>query len=227
MTARTARRTSKKRSTCTVASSPATATACSAREPMPRTRCRRRWFGPGGTSTRSRVGPRSVRGSTGSPPTCASTCSGAESVGRRPMDLEGPSTADSPLGPDVGRARLGATRRRCPGASTAGHGPRRALRGPRLDPPGLRRRAPAPAGPPARRADPAGGAALAGGRGRRTVGHHGRLGQQRAATRPSHHGRGRFGGHRHRPGRPRAAGPARAATSSRVRGVRHRGARGA
>ena len=59
----------------------------------------------------------------------------------------------------------------------------------RDDPAGVRRRAAAPARPPARGADPARGAALAGQRGRRAARHQRRLGQQRAAARPGHAGR--------------------------------------
>ncbi len=56
----------------------------------------------------------------------------------------------------------------------------------RDDPARVRRRAAAPAAAPARGADPARGAALAGERGRRAARHDGRVGQQRAAARAGH-----------------------------------------
>ena len=51
-------------------------------------------------------------------------------------------------------------------------------------PPGVRRRAPAPPGPPAGRADPPGGAPLAGDRGRRAARDERRVGQQRPPAGP-------------------------------------------
>ena len=81
--------------------------------------------------------------------------------------------------------------RRTPGSSPIADEPRRARRtaipaevGCRAgdDPARVRRRAPAPAGPPARRADPARGAALEGGRGGRAARHQRAVGQQRAAA---------------------------------------------
>ena len=61
----------------------------------------------------------------------------------------------------------------------------------RVHPPRLRHRAPAPPGPPARRAHPARGAALAGDRGGRAARHHRGVGQQRAAAGPGDAGRAR------------------------------------
>ena len=64
-----------------------------------------------------------------------------------------------------------------------------AIRGARERRAGVRRRPAAPAGAPARRADPARGAGLLGRRGGRAAGHDGGVGQQRAAARPRRHGR--------------------------------------
>ena len=61
----------------------------------------------------------------------------------------------------------------------------------RVDPARVRGRAAAPAAPPAGRADPARGAALAGGRGGRAARDERRLGEQRAAAGPGHAGRQR------------------------------------
>ena len=107
-----------------------------------------------------------------------------------------------------GRRRAGAG----PRDRLARAGPRRRGRGRRagLDPARVRRRAPAPAGPAARRTDPARRAALVGRRGRRGARHHRRGGQLRAPARPRPAGRARP--HRgHRRARPddRAARPAR------------------
>ena len=67
-----------------------------------------------------------------------------------------------------------------PGAQRPGRG--RAV--PRVDPTGVRDRAPAPPRPPAGRADPLRGAALAGRRGCRAARHERRRGQQRPAAGP-------------------------------------------
>ena len=136
-----------------------------ARAPRPRTPCRRRWSGPGGRSTASRAARRCGRGCTASPTTCASTCTAARSAGpgrwrwARPRPGRGRC-----LGP-AARAHLRPADRR-----RAGDRPRRrpgrGRRRPRVDPAGLRRRPPAPAGPAALGAHPVRGAALAGDRGR-------------------------------------------------------------
>ena len=70
------------------------------------------------------------------------------------------------------------------GARGRARRPRGPLRAARERRAGLRRRAPAPAGQPARRADPARGARLLGQGGRRDARDDRRLGQQRAAARP-------------------------------------------
>ena len=100
-----------------------------------------------------------------------------------PMDLSAPGTADGPLAPPLPEStwiepmpegRVDPGRRRPRGAgSRAGVAPAR-----------LHRRAPAPAAPPARRADPARGAALGGLRGGGAARHDGRVGEQRAPARP-------------------------------------------
>ena len=101
------------------------------------------------------------------------------------------------------RRRAGDRPRRRPG---------RRRRRPRVDPPRVRRRAAAPAGAPARGADPLRGAPVAGHRGGRAARHVGGVGEQRAAARPGHprHHRARAARHRARPG---ARGAARSATS--------------
>ena len=168
----------------TAGSSPATATGCSARASRPRTPCRRRWCGPGRASTASRAARRCGRGSTASPPTCASTCCGARSAGpgrwtsgrrRRPTRCCRAGLPESTLGP-AGRPTPGC----CPTTATRPSWPRRG----ETDPPRLRRRAAAPAARAAGGADPARGAALAGHRGGRAARHERRVGQQRAAAGP-------------------------------------------
>ena len=141
----------------------------------------------------------------------------------RPMDRSGRTgTVDAPLGaalpehvwlqpmPD-GRVLA------------AGGGPGRARGRTRVDPPRLRGRAAAPAAAPARRADPARGAALAGGRGRRAARHERRLGEQRAAAGAGHAGRQRSSTPARRV-EPVDEAPARAARPlrRRVRALRHR-----
>ena len=80
----------------------------------------------------------------------------------------------------------------------------------RLDPARLRRRPPAPAGPAARRPDPARRAPLVGRRGGRGARHHRRRRQLRPPARPRPDGRPRPDrGHRRRRPRRRPAGPAR------------------
>ena len=103
----------------------------------------------------------------------------------RPMDLGPSATADAFTGADAARERLGRAHPRRPGPAR-GRRPGRAGRGQGDDPPGLRHRPPAPAGPPAGRADPARGAALAGHRGGRAARHHRGVGQQRPPAGPGH-----------------------------------------
>ncbi len=89
----------------------------------------------------------------------------------RPVDLADPGNAESPLGAPLPETDLGAADRQRPGRR-----PRRRPRGPdrraRVAAARLRRRAPAPAGAPARRPRPARGAALE------------RQGGRRACSRP-------------------------------------------
>ena len=85
-------------------------------------------------------------------------------------------------------------------------------------------RAAAPPGPPAGRADPARGAALAGDRGGRAARHHGGVGQQRPPAGPGDAGRARPErrcDRSHRPGAGGAPGPLR----RRLRALRHHLAR--
>ena len=74
---------SRRSSSGTGASCTSTATGCWARTTRPRTRCRRRCFGPGGGGPASTAAPTSGPGSTASPPTPASTSCGAPTGGRR------------------------------------------------------------------------------------------------------------------------------------------------
>ena len=74
-----------------------TATGCSARSTTPRTRSRRRCCAPGGAWRGSRAAARCARGSTGSPPTPASTRSSAAPSAVLPVDY-GPA-ADPHGGP--------------------------------------------------------------------------------------------------------------------------------
>ena len=134
-------------------------------------------------STASRAARRCARGSTGSPRTSASTCSTAASAARgrwtsarrrRPWSRQPEhrcprSTWIEPIPDEPGQRR---------------ERPRRGRGRARDDPPGVRRRAAAPAAAPARRADPVRGAALEGHRGRGAARHERRLGQQRAAAGP-------------------------------------------
>ena len=138
---------------------------CSVRASRPKMPCRRQWCGPGRASTPSRPAALSP-GCTGSPPTCASTCcrgpNGAPADGSRPV-LHGRHAAARRLPENtwvqpVADARVLPTDGDPAELSPARDAPTR-----------LRRRAPAPPASPARRADPARGAALAGQRGRRAL----------------------------------------------------------
>ena len=100
--------------------------------------------------------------------------------GHGPGVVRGPRPAGSAVGGALGRAdprRRGRARGRRPG-----RGRGRA----RVDPAGVRRRAPAPAAQAARGADPARGPALAGRRGRRAARHERRVGEQRPPAGPGH-----------------------------------------
>ena len=133
---------------------------------------RRRSSAPGGGSTASRAARRSARGSTGSRRTSASTCSADASAARGPMDLgpaREPIEANLNTLPEVTWIQPIPDD---PGGDVAGRT--------RDDPARARRRAPAPAAPPARRPDPLRGAALAGDRGRRAARDERRVRQQRA-----------------------------------------------
>ena len=134
-------------------------------------------------TTGSRAAPRSGRGCTGSRRTSASTCWAPRQRRARPIDLNDPldrgcATRRAARGERVGRA--GPRRPRGPERRRPGRRRRRA----RIDPAGVRRRAPAPAAEAARRADPARGPALAGRRGRGAARHDRRVGQQRAPAGP-------------------------------------------
>ena len=99
----------------------------------------------------------------------------------RPMDL-GPARGRSSAA--SGRAARGDVDRADPRRARASprRRPGRGRRWPGDDPARVRRRAPAPAAPPARRADPVRGAPLEGERGRGAAGHERRLGEQRASA---------------------------------------------
>ena len=125
------------------------------------------------------------------------------------------------------RVELGAADRRRPGRR-----PRRrsgdADGGPRVAAAGLRRRTPAPARAPTRRARAARGAALERQGGGRAAGDLGRLGQQRAAARARHARRaGAAGCRRARAPQRRGRAPAARPVPRGVRRVRHRPDRGA
>ena len=138
----------------------------------------------------------------------------------RPMDLSSPKPSSAALGPmlpevtwiqPIPDGRVVVVVRRSG----------RADRGPRVDPARLRRRSPAPSTAPARRPDPARGAATEGRGGRRAARFDRPVGQQRTATgtrdarrqRPQRHRRDRPDGRR----APRAPRPLR----RRVRALRH------
>ena len=129
----------------------------------------------------------------------------------RPMDLGPSSTVATAVLAPQDETHLRAADRRRPG-----HRPRRRpcrrRRRPRVDPPRVRGRPAAPAGAPARGADPLRGAPVAGHRGRRAARHLRRVGEQRAPARPGHPRRDRARAAR-RGARPRARGAARSATS--------------
>src|SRR5512144_1532271 len=111
----------------------------------------------------------------------------------RPMDLGPDGSADAPLGPPGARVRVDPAGARRPGAAGRRR-PGRAGDAPRVGPAGVRRRPPAPATAAERRADPSGGPALAGQRGRGAARHQRRLGEQRAPAGPGdprRRGRGR------------------------------------
>ena len=139
------------------------------------------------SSTASKAARRCARGSTGSRPTSASTCSSGRERRARPMDL-GPAREPVDRQPQrAARGRRGSSRSR---RSCALDGDPADVASPRDDPARVRRGAAAPAAAAARGADPLRGAALAGNRGRRAARDERRLGQQRAAAR-ARHARGR------------------------------------
>ena len=112
------------------------------------------------------------RGCTASPPTSASTCCRGPQRRARPMDL-GPSldAADTLARRAAAREHVGRARSPTAVSCATDGDPAEVAAVARDDPAGLRGRAPAPAAPPARRADPARGAALAGHRGGRAARH--------------------------------------------------------
>ena len=129
----------------------------------------------------------------------------------RPMDLGPSSTVATAVLAPAGRDHLRAADRRRPGDRPRRR-PGRRRRRPRVDPPRLRGRPAAPAGPPARGADPLRGAPVAGHRGRRAARHHRGVGQQRAAAGPGHPRR-RSNPSSSTHARPGARGAPRSATS--------------
>ena len=152
----------------------------------PRTPSKRRWSGPGGTSTASRAARR-VRSWLYRIATnvCLDMLRGRQRRAR-PMEL-GPSSPADPahLGPMARRARPGWHPSPTPGSARE-RGPGRAGRQPGVHPAGLRGRSPAPAGPPTGGAHPVRGPAVAGHRGGRAARHFGGVGQQRAPAGPGH-----------------------------------------
>ena len=170
----------------------------------------------------SRAARACARGSTASPPTSASTCSARSSGGPGPWRWARPRRPTSRyLGPMLPEATwvtpIPDARRRA-----RGRRPGRGRPVPRVDPPRLRHRAPAPPGPPAGRADPLRGAALAGRRGGRAPRHERGRRQQRPAAGPGHAARpaGRADARTPSTRRRRAAGALR----RRLRALRHRAA---
>ena len=138
----------------------------------------------------------------------------------QPMDLGPAQDAAAPLGAIVADsawvrpiADTRCSRRRRPGRRGGRAGDAAA---------GVRRRAAAPAAAPARRADPARGAALAGQRGGGAAGDVGRLGQQRAAARAGDDRRTAARHQRPVRGHRRRAARAAGRLRRRVRALRHR-----
>jgi hypothetical protein len=152
-----------------------TATGCSARSRAPRTRCRTPCSVHGKDFRASEAAARCAHGSTESPPTpvCASSNAAPNGCWR--------PTSDRP-----GKARrTWASRSRSRPSSS----PTRTIRSPRTSAGEsverrLHRSAPTPARDPTRSAGPPRSAGVLGSRGRGTVGHDGRIGEQRAATSP-------------------------------------------
>ena len=168
----------------TGSSSPATATGCSARRSRRRTPSRRRSSGRGAAYDRfeGRAAFRSWLYKI-----ATNVC----------LDMKGASQRRArPI--DLNRRRSPPTRRsgrRSPRATwiepvpderavAVGRRSGRRRRRPRVDPAGVRRRAPAPAAEAARRADPARGPPLEGRGGRRAPRHERRVGEQRPPARP-------------------------------------------
>ena len=137
----------------------------------------------------------------------------------RPMDL-GPAASRST--PNLRHPARGDVDRADPDGVLAPRAIRPRWPCTRLDPPGVRRRAAAPAAPPARGADPVRGAALEGERGGRAARHERRVGQQRASARAGDaraaRPRAPTDAGADRPGRAGAARPLR----RRIPALRHR-----
>ena len=157
------------------------------RRSRPRTPCRRRWCGPGSAYDRFE-GRSSLRSWLYRIATnvCLDMLGGKQRRAR-PMDM----IASRQVGPTQPGADAAARRRgssRCPTGRVVPDGgdPGEVAVAQRVGPPGVHRRAAAPAAAAARRADPARGAALEGRRGRRAARHDRRLGEQRAAAGPGH-----------------------------------------
>jgi hypothetical protein len=133
----------------------------------------------------SRGAPACARGSTASPPTCASTCTARSSAGPGPWRWARPHPRRIPPRAQCFPRHLGDAdsrlERRPPSTDPAEISEYRSSRSA-----GLRHRPPAPSGPPARRLDPLRGAALAGVRGGRAPRHERGGRQQRPAAGPGH-----------------------------------------
>ena len=168
----------------TAASSTRTATGCSARSTTPRTRSRRRCCAPGAGWPRFE-GRSSLRSWLYRIAT--NTC--LDAIERRPKRVlpidYGPAADphDGPGEPLVESVWVEPYPDEQLGLEDGLAGARGALRAARGGRARVHRRAPAPAGQPARRADPARGARLLGQGGRRDARHDHRVGEQRAAAR--------------------------------------------
>ena len=177
-------------SSLAAASCTRTATGCSGRCTTPRTRCRRRccasWKGMARFEGRSSLRSWLYRIAT-------NTC--LDSIGRRPkrvLPVDYGPAADPHGGPGEPVVETGLDRaasRRAARARGRARGPGGALRAARGGGARVHRRAAAPAGQSARRADPARGARLQRQGGRRDPGDDDGVGEQRSAARPQDGGR--------------------------------------